>query len=97
MAIYYLTILATAGSGYALAKKKESRRTDAIYLGISFLLLLFVISCRYAIGFDYFSYRNIYELANQMSFGEILRLHWGEPLFFLSCKIIGSLGCPYQG
>lgn len=97
MAIYYLTILAIAGSGYALAKKKESRRTDAIYLGISFLLLLFVISCRYAIGFDYFSYRNIYELANQMSFGEILRLHWGEPLFFLACKIIGSLGCPYQG
>lgn len=100
MAIYYLTIILPAGLGCALSKgtKGEGGRQNAAFcLALSSLLLVFVASCRYAIGFDYFSYRDIYALASQSSFGEILRLHWGEPLFFLSCKIIGMTGCPYQG
>lgn len=97
MTIYYLTIFLPAGLGYVLTKKNDGSRNTAICLTLSFLLLVFVSSCRYAIGFDYFSYRNIYELANQMSFGEILRLYAGEPLFFLTCKAIGMSGCPYQG
>lgn len=96
MTIYYLTISILAGLGYALTIRKESNRNTAIYLTISMLLLLFISSCRYAIGFDYFSYRNIYEMINEWSLGDILPIYYGEPLFFLICKVIGMTGCPYQ-
>lgn len=96
MAIYYLTISISAGLGYALTTNKKSRRNTALYLTVSMLLLIFVASCRYAIGFDYFSYRNMYEMVNGWSFGDILHIYSGEPLFFLTCKVIGSTGCPYQ-
>ncbi len=96
MTIYYLTISISAGLGYALTIRKESSRNTAIYLTVSMLLLLFITSCRYAIGFDYFSYRNIYEMINGWSLGDILPIYYGEPLFFLACKVIGMTGCPYQ-
>lgn len=96
MAIYYFTICLTAGLGYALTEHKKSRQIAAIYPAVSLLLLVFVTSCRYAIGFDYFSYRNMYEMVNGWSFGDILRIYSGEPLFFLTCKLIGMTGCPYQ-
>lgn len=97
MAIYYLTIFLPAGLGYALTGQKNSSRNTAIFLSVSLTLLIFVTSCRYAIGFDYFSYRDIYDWSVAMPFGEILRTRWGEPLFFLACKAIGMSGCPYQG
>lgn len=104
MAIYYLIIATLAGLGYALTdikkqgahKKLEGSRACAFYLAISFLLLVFVSSCRYAIGFDYFSYRNIYETTLQWTCADILRIHPDEPLFFLTCKLLGMAGCPYQ-
>ncbi len=96
MAIYYLTISFSAGLGYVLTEHKKSRQTTAIYVAACLLLLIFVASCRYAIGFDYFSYRNMYEMVNGWSWGDILRIYSGEPLFFLFCKLIGSIGCPYQ-
>lgn len=96
MTIYYLIISISVGLGYALTTHKESCRNTVIYLTISMLLLLFVASCRYAIGFDYFSYRNIYEMVNGWSFGDILHTYSGEPLFFLTCKVISMTGCPYQ-
>lgn len=96
MTIYYLTISISAGLGYVLTTRKESSRNTAIYLTVSMLPLLFVASCRYAIGFDYFSYRNIYKMINEWSFGDILHIYFGEPLFFLTCKVIGMTGCPYQ-
>lgn len=96
MAIYYLTISFSAGLGYVLTEHKKSRQTTAIYVAACLLLLIFVASCRYAIGFDYFSYRNMYEMVNGWSWGDILRIYSGEPLFFLFCKVIGSIGCPYQ-
>ncbi|MCI9527431.1 MAG: EpsG family protein [Lachnospiraceae bacterium] len=104
MTIYYLTIATLAGLGYALTdrnkqaahKKMENSRACAFHLSISFLLLVFLSSCRYAIGFDYFSYRNIYEITSELTYADILRLHPDEPLFFLTCKLLGTLGCPYQ-
>lgn len=96
MGIYYFTISLSVGLGYALTERRKSRQNTALYLAVSMLLLMAIASCRYAIGFDYFSYRNMYEMVNAWSFGDILRVYSGEPLFFLSCKIIGLTGCPYQ-
>lgn len=104
MTIYYLTIVTLAGLGFVLTdikkqdarKELENSRACALYLAVSFLLLVFVSSCRYAIGFDYFSYRNIYETTAQWTCADILRIHPDEPLFFLTCKLLGTMGCPYQ-
>ena len=104
MTIYYLTIATLAGLGYVLTdtrkqgahKGQKNSRACAFYLAVSFLLLVFLSSCRYAIGFDYFSYRNIYEIASQLTYADILRLHPDEPLFFLACKLFGMMGFPYQ-
>lgn len=104
MTIYYLTIATLAGLGYVLTdtrkqgahKGQQNSRACAFYLAVSFLLLVFLSSCRYAIGFDYFSYRNIYEIASQLTYADILRLHPDEPLFFLTCKLFGMMGFPYQ-
>lgn len=96
MAIYYFTISILAGAGYVLTEARKSRKTTAIYLAAAFLLLVLVTSCRYAIGFDYFSYRNIYEMVSQWSFGDIFHIYWGEPLYFILCKLLGMAGCPYQ-
>ncbi len=96
MAIYYFTISLSAGLGYVLTERQKSRQITALYLAVSMMLLIFIASCRYAIGFDYFSYRNMYDMVNGWSFSDILHTYSGEPLFFLVCKIIGSTGCPYQ-
>lgn len=95
MAVYYFTISALAGLGYVLTEKKKEARTTVFYLASAFLLLTFVTSFRYAIGFDYFSYRNIYEIMSRWTFGDILRVYWYEPFFFLTCKLFCLAGCSY--
>ena len=62
MAVYYVTISMLTGAGYVLAQKKQSSKTTLCYLAAAFLSLTFLASFRYAIGFDYFSYREIYEM-----------------------------------
>ena len=55
MTIYYLTIILLAGSGWALTTKKTGKSASFLYLALAFLVLVFLSSFRYAIGFDYFS------------------------------------------
>ena len=69
MAIYCFTLSALAGLGILTERKK---RLTEVYMGGAFLLLVFVSSFRYAIGFDYFSYRTIYDFVSGWSFGEII-------------------------
>ncbi len=95
MTIYYLTIILLAGSGWALTTKKTGKSASFLYLALAFLVLVFLSSFRYAIGFDYFSYRNIYEMVSQWSFREIFSVHWMEPFFFIACKLAYLAGCTY--
>ncbi len=96
MTIYYIILFILTGLGYALTEKKKSPKNTALYLSAACLLLVFTASCRYAIGFDYFSYRNIYEMASSWTLGDIFRIRWDEPLYFMVCKALGLAGCPYQ-
>lgn len=96
MAAYYLTIVALTMSGYFLAKEKE-QKTAVLYLVVSFFVLVFFASFRYAIGFDYFSYRRIYELASKKTFRELFTLHLHEPLLYFVCRFFCLLGCSYHG
>lgn len=96
MAVYYFMISILTGMGFVLTENKKNRNNTILYLAASFLILVAAASCRYAIGFDYFSYRNIYEIMSSWSFGNIFHYYWGELFYFILCKIFGMAGCPYQ-
>jgi len=89
-------IAALTGLGYLFTEKKRNNRTILLYLSVTFLAFTFLTSFRYAIGFDYFSYRNIYETIAKWSFGDILHDHWHEPLYFIVCKIFNLSGCSFS-
>ncbi len=93
MLIYYLTIFFLTGTGIFFQKK--GKHFTIPYLAVSFLTLLFLASFRYAIGFDYFSYRNIYQSTAHSSIKTIFSSHWREPLFYLLCKISTQFGFSY--
>ena len=96
MAIYYITIIILTGLGYYLTEKKKKQTRMPLYLAVVFSSLVFLCSFRYAIGFDYFSYRDIYEMTASMSMSEILKTFWYEPLFFVVCKCFNLCGLPFQ-
>lgn len=91
MTIYFVTILGLAGLGYLTAEKKKN-----YYLAAVFVSFVFLTSFRYAIGFDYFSYRNIYQNVAEWSFHDILRSYWYEPLFFVVCKLFSLTGLSFS-
>jgi len=96
MAIYYFTISILTGLGFFLSKKQKDTKTTFWYLAVVFVSLAFLASFRYAIGFDYFSYRNIYEMTAAWPFRDILHNCWYEPLFFVVCKVCSMLGLSFQ-
>ena len=94
MAVYYITICSLAGAGF-LFKKKETKAVP-VYLLLAFVVLTLLASMRYAIGFDYFAYRNIYTMISQWTFHDILVNYQYEPLYFVLCKIFSLMHCPYE-
>ncbi len=95
MAIYYITLSLLTGTGYFFTGKKQGRRAAFCYLAIAFFSFAFLASFRYGIGFDYFSYQNIYGIVSQWSFGDIFHYIWNESFFYLACKIFSMAGCSY--
>lgn len=107
MTVYYFTISILTGLGYVFTEKSPwlhsqqkiriqgNRKAAVFYLTVSFLILTFLASFRYAIGFDYFSYRNIYEIVSQWSLGAIFYYHPGEPLYYAVCKLFSLAGFPF--
>ncbi len=49
MTIYYFTISVIAGLGFILTDKKKEKKKTVIYIILSFLILVFTASFRYAI------------------------------------------------
>lgn len=95
MTIYYLMILILMGLGYVLTEKKREHNRTICFFMVSFLVFTFFASFRYAIGFDYFSYRDIYKIAAEWTFGDILSFYWYEPLFFILCKLFCLFHCSF--
>lgn len=95
MTIYYFFILLLMGLGYVLTEKKKEKKMTIVYLMVAFLVFTFLASFRYAIGFDYFSYRNIYEMIAGWTFGDILSYFWYEPFFFILCKLFSLCHCSF--
>lgn len=96
MTIYYVTIFGLTGLGYLLTEKKCSTRTRDLYFLLAFIVLVFFTSFRYAIGFDYFSYRLIYEMVEtEWTLDVIFHDFWYEPGFFLIYKFFQLLHFSY--
>lgn len=97
MAIYYFIICSLTGLGFFMTEKQNKTRMTRCYLAIAFVSLTLLASLRYAIGFDYFSYRNIFEMTAGWSFGSIFSSYCrSEPLFFVLCKCFQLAGLPFQ-
>ncbi len=97
MTVYYFLIFALMGLGYVLTEKKKENKLTICYLAVSFFVFTFIASFRYAIGFDYFSYQEIYERVAEWTFGDIFSFYWYEPFFFLLCKCFSLFGCSFSG
>jgi len=99
MAIYYALTGVLCIPGYALSvciQDEKKKKTAALcYTAAAFCILTVFASLRYAIGFDYFSYQDIYEMTVRLSFRDILHTYWYEPLFFVACKLSGLMHFPY--
>ncbi|MEH2941401.1 EpsG family protein [Lachnospiraceae bacterium KK002] len=107
MAVYYFTISVLTGLGYIFTEKnihfhnsnhtgvQHQKKAAAFYLAAAFLLLTFLASFRYAIGFDYFSYRDIYAFVSGWSFQDIFLIYPEEPLYYAVCKLFSLAGCPW--
>ncbi len=96
MAVYYFTICTLTGLGFVLTEKQKHAKTTVLYLSVVFALLTFLASFRYAIGFDYFAYRNIFEMTSNLSFNDILYYYGYEPLFFVLCALFHLCGLSFQ-
>lgn len=96
MAIYYITLLILTGTGFILTEKKRHAKKAAAYLAGCLFSLTLLSSLRYAIGFDYFSYRSIYDMASALTLPNLLAQYWYEPLFFAVCKAFCLAGLPYE-
>lgn len=77
--------------------KKNTKQSMILYLCFSAMVLTLLAAFRYAIGFDYFSYRYIYENMECVSFDEIFLIYKREFMFYIFCKILSSIHVPYIG
>ncbi len=107
MAVYYFTISILTGLGYILSEKnilfrnnpncnvRNEKKAAALCLAAAFLIFTFLASFRYAIGFDYFSYRDIYTFVSGWSFDDIFLIYPEEPLYYVTCRLFSLAGCPF--
>lgn len=107
MLIYYMLLLTAVlpgilnawpkkGDRAASASQKRNSGLPAVfYLALMCILLVAVSSFRYAIGFDYYSYRSIYLETSKLSAGEIIKRQDTEIFFYLLNKAFSSMGFSY--
>lgn len=96
MLVYYILIAVLVSAGI-YAGNKNTKQSAIVYLALSALLLTFLASFRYAVGFDYFSYRGIYESVKELSFSQVFQIYKDEFLFYIFCKLLTFIGIPYIG
>ncbi len=96
MAVYYLLLISLAGLGFFLTGNRKTQKKTAAYLAVCLFVLTVFATLRYAIGFDYFSYRSLFDRNASMTAKEILQAYPYEPLFHLACRAIYLCGLGYQ-
>lgn len=92
MLIYYLTLALILALGFPLCLRKPTEQKKLAYIVVTFGFLLFLVSARYGIGNDYFSYIDIYESIAALPFSEIFASGYKEPGYSLLCRTLSALG-----
>lgn len=95
MLIYYSTIVFLLISGFYLYDCNKNNMSKIIFLVISGILLTLISTLRYGIGFDYFSYKNIFKEISNVNIFEIRDVYSSEILYAYINKFISYLGGNY--
>ena len=90
MAVYYVLLAVILAAGITAFEWKPSRAAQIAFYVVSFGFMWFLSTFRFGLGFDYFSYRFMFESIQELSFGQILlgseyRLYLG---FALLLKVV---------
>lgn len=93
--IYYFTLLFLLILNFFLCRHCKNSKNKIIFLFISAIWLILVSTLRYGIGFDYFSYKDIFENISKTSLNELKNYYSIEILYLYLNKIISLLGGNY--
>ena len=96
MAIYYILLAAVAAGGWYLWEYKQSPVGQKCYLILVAAALVAMATLRYSIGFDYFSYQEIFEKIAAASWAELPAAFGEFPGYALINKIVAMLGGSYR-
>lgn len=90
MTVYLILLAVIAVSGIFLTEIKPGKIKRIIYVSAVFLILVLLASFRYAIGNDYYSYINIFQMVNKINTDyPTIEDPSYEPLFTLLTRAIG--------
>lgn len=97
MTIYIASILALPALGYYMSKDSRDLKKSFFYLAICGAALTAIASCRYGIGYDYFSYKNMYDDIKDLDWISIFYYDPWEFFFSYYTKFLSFLGLSYTG
>lgn len=95
MKVYYIYMIGLTTTGYFIEKKRNSKKMQTFFLIFAGILLLLLSTVRYAIGFDYFSYRSIFNTIREMDLKEVIINYKTEFLFAFLNWLVAFLGGNY--
>lgn len=97
MVVYYAMLIVFLVLGWVFCVKWKSQKNIILYLGICGVILVFVATFRYSIGYDYFNYQRIFEEISTLSLNEIFSSYVYKKFlgYALLNKLIAIIGGDY--
>lgn len=96
MTVYMLFLAVLILTGWYILNDKTSKKTQTICLMVTAGAVLAIMSCRYAIGYDYFSYEEIFKATAAAPISELIKAHKTEMGFYLFTKLVSMITTNYQ-
>ncbi len=96
--MYYLLLTLIVGLGIFLCEIKPGKYKTLTYLAICLVAMVTIVTFRYGLGYDFYSYRDIFNgIAETASIGELLMSsdYRAYPLFALIAYAIGAASLNY--
>lgn len=93
--VVYVAVLILVG-WYLQGEAAISNRTKAICLGVTGLALVAIMTLRYGMGYDYNSYKEIFETVGATPMGEVIAAHQTELGFYLFTKLVSMVTGEYH-
>lgn len=97
MLVYMLFLAAVILVGWYLMGDKITTKQRQWCLVAFGAAMVAIMTLRYSIGFDYFAYRDMFEITAQLSWKDVVLQHKKETSYFLLNKLVAELGLGYHG